>query len=102
MARRKNISQQTRKVLSKLLESPNDWWHGYDLSKATGLKSGTLYPILVRLHDQGFLISDWQEPTKPGRPPRHIYRLSPSGVALAETQRVEQRGTQISPQERPA
>ena len=44
MARRTNSSPQTRAVLTELLSAARDWHYGYDVSKATGLKSGTLYP----------------------------------------------------------
>jgi DNA-binding PadR family transcriptional regulator len=59
------------------------WRHGYDLAKATGLKSGTLYPLLMRLSEQGLLESRWQDAERPGLPPRHCYRLSAAGAALA-------------------
>jgi PadR family transcriptional regulator, regulatory protein PadR len=59
------------------------WQHGYELSKQTGLKSGTLYPLLIRLSDQGLLESQWQEPERSGKPPRHAYKLTASGLALA-------------------
>jgi PadR family transcriptional regulator, regulatory protein PadR len=83
MGRPRNASRQTRDLLETLLASPRVWRHGYELSKETGLKSGTLYPLLMRLSDQGFLDSKWQEPTGAGRPPRHIYRLNSRGVAFA-------------------
>ena len=82
MARTPNISRQTRALLAALLKSPRNWRHGYDLSLETGLKSGTLYPILMRLADQGLLESEWQESDHPGRP-RHAYRLTGEGAALA-------------------
>ena len=83
MTRTPNASKQTRALLLVLLESPSKWRHGYDLSLETKLKSGTLYPILMRLADQGLLESKWQESGQPGRPPRHTYRLSADGAALA-------------------
>ncbi len=83
MPRRPNISAQTRALLAALLDHPLAWQHGYDLSKQTGLKSGTLYPLLMRLKDQGLLASCWEESKHPGRPPRHVYRLAPDGVELA-------------------
>jgi len=61
------------------------WQYGYELSKKTGLKSGTLYPLLIRLSDQGLLESRWQEPERPGIPPRHAYRLTANGLAFART-----------------
>ena len=79
----RKCSPQTLALLAALMDQPRTWQHGYELSKATGLKSGTLYPILVRLSDQGFLDSRWEDAEQPGRPPRHVYRLTASGLALA-------------------
>ncbi|HEX8233241.1 MAG TPA: PadR family transcriptional regulator [Caulobacteraceae bacterium] len=83
MPRPAHASPQTLAVLSALLAEPAAWRHGLSLSKETGLKSGTLYPLLIRLADQGFLEARWLEPERPGRPARHAYRLTLSGVALA-------------------
>jgi PadR family transcriptional regulator PadR len=83
MPRRPNISRQTRALLAAFLDQPQRWRHGYDLSKEIGLKSGTLYPLLMRLGEQELLESRWQEAERPGLPPRHVYRLTPAGVALA-------------------
>jgi PadR family transcriptional regulator, regulatory protein PadR len=87
MPRRPNNSRQARAVLATLLDQSPRWRHGYDLAKATGLKSGTLYPLLMRLSEHGLLESCWQDPERPGLPPRHFYRLSGSGVALACAQK---------------
>ena len=89
MPRKPNTSRQTRALLAVLLERAQTWRHGYDLSKETGLKSGTLYPLLVRLSDQGFLEARWQEAERPGLPPRHAYRLTARGVALAQEQEID-------------
>jgi PadR family transcriptional regulator, regulatory protein PadR len=83
MVRTANASRQTRQLLSTLLAEPRAWRHGYDLSRQTGLKSGTLYPLLMRLCDQGLLESKWQETEGAGRPPRHLYRLSVQGMTVA-------------------
>ncbi len=61
------------------------WRYGYELSKLIGLSSGTLYPLLIRLHERGLLEAKWVEAERPGRPPRHAYRLSQSGVAFARS-----------------
>lgn len=87
MARRANISKQTRTALLALLEEPQAWRYGYDLARETGLKFGTLYPLLMRLHDQGFLEAEWRPALQAGRPPRHAYRLTAAGVALAREAR---------------
>ena len=83
MARKPNNSAQTRKLVSAMLQQPRAWQYGYELSKQTGLKSGTLYPLLIRLSDQGLLESKWQEPERPGKPPRHAYKLTSNGLAFA-------------------
>jgi PadR family transcriptional regulator PadR len=83
MPRVANTSPQTRSLLGALAAKPQSWRHGYELSKLTGLKSGTLYPLLMRLEAQGMLASRWGAPRGPGRPPRHMYRLTRAGLALA-------------------
>jgi DNA-binding PadR family transcriptional regulator len=78
------MSKPTRLLLATLLQEPLSWRHGYQISKETGLKAGTLYPLLMRLSDLGYLASRWKPPEQPGRPPRHMYRLNARGLALAQ------------------
>lgn len=77
------MSPQTQAVLNVLAERATAWAYGYELSKLTGLKSGTMYPLLMRLSDQGLLEESWEASDVPSRPRRHLYRLSPAGLALA-------------------
>jgi DNA-binding PadR family transcriptional regulator len=100
MPRSPNTSPQTVRVLGLLLQEPEGWHYGYDLSRRTALKSGTLYPILLRLSEQGWLETRWEEPEHPGRPPRHIYRLTAEGVREARStlQRAEQRRLTLRPE----
>jgi len=86
MARTPNRSSQTNRFLAAMLEDPLAWRYGYELLKKTGLQSGTLYPLLIRLCDQGLLEAQWREPEKPGKPPRHVYRLTSDGLAFARAQ----------------
>ena len=86
MALVRKCSRQTVALLAALMVRPRTWQYGYELSKETGLKSGTLYPILMRLSDQGLLNSCWKDAERPGRPPRHVYRLTATGLALAREQ----------------
>lgn len=79
-------SPHTKLVLAAFAARPGDWRHGYDLCRETGLKSGTLYPMLIRLADQGLLAAEWREAEKPGRPPRHAYQLTAKGLAFARSQ----------------
>ena len=89
MPRKPNSSRQTRALLAAFLDRSQLWRHGYDLSRETGLRSGTLYPLLMRLSEQGFLESRWQEAKRPGLPPRQVYRLTARGLALAHEQERE-------------
>ena len=77
--RSRRFSPQTLTVLAALAEAGAGWRYGLELAAATGLKSGSLYPILIRLAERGLLESCWQEPDRPGRPPRHAYRLTAAG-----------------------
>ena len=69
------------------------WRHGYDLMKETGLSSGTLYPLLMRMAEKGLIEAEWREPAQVGRPARHAYRLTTAGIALA--QEVADRGSAV-------
>ena len=89
MTRERKPSNQTLLLIGALSAKPKQWLHGYDLSLATGLKSGTLYPILMRLSDRRLLEHKWQESPDPGRPARHMYRLTAAGVTFARQQRAE-------------
>ena len=80
---RSGFSAQTLSVLASLCEQPSQWRHGYALAKQTGLKSGTLYPILIRLADRVLVEACWQDEPLPGRPRRHLYRLTADGLATA-------------------
>lgn len=83
MVRNRKPSKQMCRLLDALSEMQGEWRHGYDLMKATGLLSGTLYPLLMRMTEQGLVEAEWREPTQPGRPARHAYRLTSAGTALA-------------------
>jgi PadR family transcriptional regulator, regulatory protein PadR len=80
---RPGFSPQTLAVLAALCAQPTAWQHGYALARETELKSGTLYPILIRLADRGLVEACWQEEPTPGRPRRHLYRLTADGLASA-------------------
>jgi PadR family transcriptional regulator, regulatory protein PadR len=56
--------------------------HGFDIIDATGLPSGTVYPILRRLDAFGLVRSRWEvarDARDEGRPPRRLYELTASG-----------------------
>jgi DNA-binding PadR family transcriptional regulator len=59
--------------------------YGFDLVDATGLPSGTIYPVLARLEEQGLVRSEWEprrEARKAKRPPRRYYEITERGRAV--------------------
>jgi DNA-binding PadR family transcriptional regulator len=79
------LSLQTLRVLDVLLAAPRDELSGTDVRRATDLASGTLYPILARLEDVGWLESRWEnaDPSEVGRPRRRYYRVTAVGAEKA-------------------
>ena len=83
MAPRSRFSAQTLSVLAALETNPASWQHGYLIARETGLRSGTLYPILIRLAERGLVDACWEDGQPAGRPRRHLYRLSSEGLAAS-------------------
>jgi PadR family transcriptional regulator, regulatory protein PadR len=83
MARTRRPSAQTAAVVLALAQEPAAWHYGYQLCQDLGLKAGSVYPILMRLADRGLLETAWERDAPEGRPPRHLYRLTGPGRALA-------------------
>jgi PadR family transcriptional regulator, regulatory protein PadR len=83
MTRSRRPSAQTTAVVLALAKTPSAWRYGYELCQQLGLKAGSVYPILMRLADRGLLETAWETEAPPGRPPRHLYRLTGPGRALA-------------------
>jgi PadR family transcriptional regulator PadR len=93
MVRGPQMTMPVLRVLSVLLEDPEAKRYGLDISAAAGLHGGTVYPILMRLEQAGWLASDWEEvnPTVVGRPRRRFYRLTAEGVRCAHMELAEAR-----------
>jgi len=102
MGARSQFSPQTLSVLAALCEQPSGWQHGYALARQTGLKSGTLYPILIRLADRGLVEACWQDEPQPGRPRRHLYRLTTDGLAAAALAGAAEPASRPGPRPAPA
>jgi PadR family transcriptional regulator, regulatory protein PadR len=77
------ITGPTLKVLGEFFNRPTDRISGIEISRSTGLASGTLYPILFRLEKAGWLESEWEDvvPTEVKRPRRRLYRITAVGEA---------------------
>lgn len=81
MQRSRAPSPQMIRILLALAAEPARWRYGYDLGREVRLRSGSLYPILVRLSDRGLLEAAWEQGPE-GKPPRHLYRLTAAGLEL--------------------
>jgi PadR family transcriptional regulator PadR len=73
------------RVLTVMIADPSAPHYGYDLMKAAKLKSGTLYPMLARLQQDGLVNAEWEAPRQDaaGRPPRKYYQLTAEGLRVA-------------------
>ncbi|WP_146687444.1 PadR family transcriptional regulator [Bradyrhizobium canariense] len=76
------LTQQTLKVLGAMMAGRTSELSGADIAKVVQLPSGTLYPILYRLEEFGWLVSRWEvgDPASLGRPRRRYYRISAEGA----------------------
>jgi len=84
-------STATRLVFQAFLDSPSDETYGFELAEVTGLPSGSIYPILRRLEDEGFIKGRWAqvEGTRQRRR-RRYYALTGEGRRVAREATVEQ------------
>lgn len=79
------------RLLAVLVADPDGDHYGLELMRASGLASGTIYPILARLTEAGWLEKRWEEldPVVAGRPARAYYRLSRQALPLARQRLAE-------------
>ena len=79
------LSGPTLKVLKLFLAKPREGRSGAEISRETKVGSGTLYPMLARLEQAGWLTSEWEiiNPREAGRPRRRFYKLTAVGQTKA-------------------
>lgn len=71
-------------VLEVLLEASGGDVHGWMIMKATGRGGPTVYKILERLTEMGWITARWEEPAEElTRPRRRLYELTGDGAARA-------------------
>jgi len=85
----------------------NGHGYGFEIMQATGLPSGTVYPILRRLESSGHMASEWEDAAtahEEGRPPRRYYRVTPEGrpVLSAARERLRRQRALFLGPERPS
>lgn len=80
------LTIQVRMILAEFLKDPDGEMYGFELAARTTLRTGTVYPILARLQEAGWLTSEWESERKvsrPSRPSRRYYHLTSEGRAAA-------------------
>jgi DNA-binding PadR family transcriptional regulator len=79
------MTKQTARLLEALLGDPGREWYGLELMDRAELRSGTAYPLLHRLQEEGWLRSAREQidPSREGRPRRRLYRLTGLGQTAA-------------------
>jgi PadR family transcriptional regulator PadR len=93
VGRKFRVTDATLDVLEVLL-GPDEELYGLKIAKVIGRPTGSVFPILARLEQVGWVISEWEtsDPTTRG-PRRRFYRLSPEGLAGARAVLSERRPT---------
>jgi PadR family transcriptional regulator, regulatory protein PadR len=82
------VTYQTALVLEALSAGRH---HGFDIMDATDLPSGTVYPILRRIEEEGLVRARWERDgvaRREQRPPRRYYELTAAGVARLDEARA--------------
>ena len=79
------MTLQTQLVLKVLLAAPRQEHYGLELAREAGLASGTIYPLLARLENAGWLESGWEDinEAREGRRKRRYYKLTGHGAREA-------------------
>jgi PadR family transcriptional regulator, regulatory protein PadR len=85
MTTEQRITKQTEQILQALMTDPTAEWSGAEIAPITGLKSGTLYPALLRMERFGWLSWRWEEidPSVEKRPRKRLYTLTGKGELVA-------------------
>jgi len=81
-----DITPKMARVLKIFLEDPAQPRYGFELMRLAGLPSGTLYPMLARLEQAGWLERGTEEDIDPraeGRPPRLHYTITGDAARAA-------------------
>lgn len=66
--------------------------HGWAIMRDTKRSGPTVYGVLDRLEDCGWLEGYWEdENPEPGKPRRRLYRLTPAGLVMARDIVAERR-----------
>jgi PadR family transcriptional regulator PadR len=68
------------KVALVMMQDPHCQHYGWDIARRADILSGSLYPLLRKMLDNGWLTDDWEDQASvSNRPPRRYYELTPLG-----------------------
>jgi PadR family transcriptional regulator PadR len=107
MSKERRTTKQLEKIVQILATDPTAEWSGTQIASRSGLKSGTLYPALLRMHRFGWLTWRWEEidPSEAKRPRRRLYKLTGQGELAIQkiltTAEVYRQRTERKPIPRP-
>jgi PadR family transcriptional regulator, regulatory protein PadR len=93
-----DITPKMARVLKIFLEDPAQPRYGFELMKLTGMASGSLYPMLARLEEAGWLTRGKEniDPHVVGRPPRLHYTIE-GAAAIAARHELAKLSNQYRP-----
>jgi PadR family transcriptional regulator PadR len=85
------ITPKMAKVLKIFLQDPVEPRYGFELMKLTGMASGSLYPMLARLEEAGWLTRGKEniDPHEEGRPRRMHYSITGAAATSARFRLAE-------------
>lgn len=87
------MTHQVKLVLAALDQAGGEALYGQQILRATGIQAGTLFPIMTRLRDHGYVHVRQERGSKSflGRPLRNYYKLTAAGIELARSPRAQRR-----------
>jgi PadR family transcriptional regulator, regulatory protein PadR len=86
------VTNATLDVLEALM-GPDEELYGLKIAQNAGRKVGSVYPILARLEEAGWVESAWEREERGKRGPRRrFYRFTPEGLGAARALLAERRG----------
>lgn len=80
---RPNKTKNNVRILERFCKDPTEEIHGFKLVEDLGIKSGNVYPFLIKWESRGWFESRWEESDRPG-PRRRLYRLTAFGAKAAQ------------------
>jgi PadR family transcriptional regulator PadR len=98
------MTRHTRAALAVMLRHPGAEHYGLELAREARLFTGTIYPILARLENNGWLDGGWEpiDPRQEGRPRRRYYKLTALGLERARALKLSSQDLKASPGYGPA